>query len=387
MLESVIVYFSLFIVMCTCGYLSARRQDLCPGTSRPPFFTPEMVVLLLSFTFIFGFRWGVGHDYIKYYYFYTHNIPDRFEFLFRITSRMLQGIGAHVTVFFSLWAFLDVFLLYYALREYKYLYPYVAFFLIIGSFYLPMMNAIRHYIAALIFLNSIRFIEQKRFPEFAICCILATMFHILSIFLFILYPLLRRKDDWFKDETLQLILFAVAVFIGIYINTIIQWMEVPFTWLTNLLGYEERYPFSYFQLEEFDRTRFGRNTGLGVWVKLLLTLPIIIKSRDLKKYYHSSFFNMLYTLYFIGVLLSSMFEKSVILYRGALFFIIYQLIIYCMFVHYWFSKNDYKYLLVGLMVILIHIPLFFNMITNPRSDTPYLFFWQRALDPPIPFVE
>lgn len=365
--------------MFACGDIAARRQRRClvKGGTKSRFFTPEILVLLFSFAFVFGCRWGVGRDFFRYLQAYTGTVPERFEFLFQTISKILQGLGAHYSIYFGVWAFLDVFLLYYALRNYKFIYPFVAFFLIFGSYYLPMMNAMRQCIAGLIFLNSIIFIERKQFAGFLVCYVLAILFHKLAFFLFVFYPILRYKDDWFKRLTPQLILFAIAVFFSFHGEYIIQMIEQPFGLITESLGYE-RYSFDLLSADRYDRTQYGNNTGLGIWVKLFLTIPIILMSRDLKKYYNSSFFNMLYTLYFLGVILSLMLEKSVILNRVAMFFTIYQLIIHSLFVYFCFNKTkNYKYQFLGIMVLLMQIPLFLNMISNPNSTSPYLFFWQQ----------
>ncbi len=382
MLESIAVYTVLFFIMFLCGDVSARRQKkyvLAGGTdvSKVPFLKPEMVALFFSFAFVFGCRWGVGRDFYRYLEAYTGAVPERFEFLFQTISKILQGCGAHFSIYFGVWALLDIFLLYYALRNYRYLYPYVAFFLIFGSYYLPMMNAMRQAIAGLIFLTSIQYVEQKKFGKFTVCFILALLFHKLSVILFVFYPLLKYKDDWFKSIPLQLILFAIGVFLNYHGEILLNLIETPFVWFAEKMGYE-RYTFDLLFSDRFDRTQFGNNTGLGIWVKIILTLPIILKSHELKEHYHSSLFNMFYSLYFLGVILTLLLEKSIILNRVAMFFTIYQLIIYSMFVHYCFGKKRNNYTIVGLMYLLLQIPLFLNMISNPNSTTPYLFFWQHA---------
>ena len=385
MLESVVVYFLLFVVLFSCGIVAARRGKKYGHSSGSsviqegvPFFTPEIIILVLSFAFIFGCRWGVGRDYYRYLYAYTEVIPERFEFLFQFFTVCLQRIRAHFSIYFGLWALMDAVLLYYAMRNYRFVFPYVAFFLIFGSYYLPMMNAVRQYLAALLFLNSIRFIEQRQFIKYGICIVLAILFHKLSIILFVIYPILRWKDDWFQRAVPQLVIFLVAVFLSLHGEIIIRWIEIPFEWITDQLGYSI-YDYENLLDERYDRTRFGNNTGLGIWVKMLITIPVIIYSRDMKTYYNSSYFNMLYTLYFVGVITSLLFGQSIVLNRVALFFAIFQLIIQSLFVYYCFDKKDLTHYIIGVMIMLMQIPLFLNMVSNPNSTASYLFFWQRSL--------
>ena len=381
MLESLLVYSLVFGVLFSCGKIAARGEKRYVGGSgyyqeNTHFFSPEMVILMVSFAMIFGCRWGVGRDYFRYLYAYTDIIPERFEFLFQGITVILKRIGAHFSIYFAIWALLDIFLLYYSIRNYRFVFPYIAFFLIFGSYYLPMMNAVRQYISALFFLYSIKYIEQKQFLKYCVCIVLAFLFHKLSIILFIIYPLLRLNDDWFKSPLLQFILFFSAVILSFYSELIIQWIEIPFRWLTDVLGYNI-YDYENLMDERYDRNRFGNNTGLGIWVKILITTPIIALSKPFKEYYNSSHINMFYSLYFLGVLLSLLFGQSIVLNRIALFFAIFQLIIHALFVYYCFDKKQLTHLLIGIMMILIQFPLFLNIVSNPSSTAPFLFFWQQ----------
>lgn len=383
MLESLVIYTLLFAIMFLCGVIASNRENKYIGGSgrfwkNKKFLTIEIGILLLTFTVVFGCRWGVGRDYFRYLYAFTNVAPERFEPLFQILSNFLQKIGAHYSIYFATWAFIDVFLLYYSLRHYRFIFPYIAFFLIFGSYYLPMMNAVRQSISGLLFLLSIEYIDKKQLLKHEICLIIAVLFHKLSIILFIIYPLLRLNDDWFKNITLQIVLFIVAVFLSLKGEIIIQWIEVPFRWLTNVLGYSI-YDYDLLTEDRFDRGRFGNNTGFGLIVKIVVTVPIILYSKEFKRYYNSTYINMLYTLYFVGVLTSLLFGQSIILNRIAMFFSIFQLIIHSFFVYYCFDKKQFVHQILGIVILFIQVPLFLNMISNPRSTAPFLFFWQQVL--------
>ena len=382
MLESLLVYSILFIIMCMCGVISARKEKKYVGRSgvfveEKRFFTPEVIIIVLSFSIVFGFRWGVGVDYFRYLYAYTEVIPERFEFLFQLVSSILKRLGAHYSIYFGIWAFLDIVLLYYALHKYRFIYPYIAFFLIFGSYYLPMMNGIRQHIATMIFLTSIRYVDQKQIVKFYLCLTVAFLFHKLSAILFLIYPLLRLKDDWFNSIVLQIVLYILALYLSVNGELVLQWIETPFDWLTEVLGYD-RYDYDFLDEERFDRSRFGNNTGFGLIVSVIRTLPVILFSKNLKEYYNSSHFNMLYSLYFLGVVSSLLFGNSIVLNRIAYFFSIYQLIIHCFFVYYCFDEKSYTKLILGIMMMMIHIPLFLNIISNSSSTAQYLFFWQQS---------
>lgn len=380
MIESLFVYTALYAIMALCGGQIAKRSKKYEGWSGEysnggKFLSTEMTILCLSFALVFGCRWGVGRDYFRYLYAYLDYMPERFEFMFQTISSFLQSINAHYAVYFGIWALFDVVLLYYSVKEYKFLYPYIAFFLIFGFYFLPMMNAIRQLIAAGFFMVSIKYIDQKKIIKFSICYIIAILFHHLAIILFIFYPLLQLKDDWFKSVNFQLIIFALAVIISIFADNLIHWIEEPYLWLTNRLGYS-RYTLDVLDTDRFNRANFGRGTGLGIWINIFKTVPIILMSKGLKSFYKSSYFNMVYTLYFLGVLLSLLLGDSVVLNRITYFFTTFQIIIYSFVVYYCFYRKTQLLYLFGIFLILIHIPLLLNVISNPNSTAPFLFFWQ-----------
>ena len=383
MFESLFIYILLFIIMFSCGYISSRRVRRYVGGSgiyREISFLkmPEVFVLIFAFTIVFGCRWGVGVDYFRYLDDYIVYVPYRFEYLFRKIALFLQRYNAHFSVYFGVWALLDITLLYNAARRYSFIFPYLAFFLIFGSYYLPMMNAIRQHIAALIFLNSVQYIDQKQILKFGICFFLAMLFHKLSIVLFIFYPLLRWRDDWFKSIPLQLALYAVAVFLSRHGSLIIKWVETPFEWVTSAFGFG-RYGYEALTMDKFNRDKFGSNSGLGMIVDIVRTVPIILMSKRLKRYYNSSLFNMFYSLFFLYVLSLLIFGSSVILNRFSYFFSGFHLIVLCMFVYYCFRIKDKTHQILGLIFILMYIPLFLNMISNPNSTAQFSFFWQHSL--------
>ena len=382
MLESLLVYSFLFIIMYSCGVVAARKEKKYVGgsgiyTEENGFFSPEILILVFSFTLVFGLRWGVGVDYFRYLYAYTDVIPERFEFLFQFITNVLKRLRAHYSIYFGVWALMDIVLLYYSLRKYRFIFPFIAFFLIFGSYYLPMMNGIRQHIATMIFLNSIRYVDQKQIVKFYLSFVIAFLFHKLSAILFIFYPLLRLRDDWFNSIVLQLILYIIALYLSVNSQLVIQWIEAPFDWLAEVLDYD-RYSYDVLDEDRFNRSKFGSNTGFGLIVNVLRTLPVILLSKELKEYYNSSHFNMLYSLYFLGILTSLLFGESIVLNRISYFFSIYQLIIHCFFVYFCFSKKDYTHQILGVMIVLIHIPLFLNMISNSSSTAQYLFFWQQS---------
>ena len=299
MLESVLVYGLLTMVMVACGAIAANREPLYVGNSGQYvknnfFLQPEFIVIIASFTFVFGCRFGVGVDFFHYLTAYQNGSEKEMEWLFRVISDFLAGRNLHFAVYFSFWAFLQITLLLYAFRNYRFILPYLLLYLIIGNYFMSMMNVIRQQIAALIFLCSIQFIDEKKPLKYYLCLVLAFLFHRSAVILVIFYPILRYKADLFRSVWIQLGLLAIGVYLSYNFDLVTRLIERPFVWFSSVLGFEERYRMGVLGNEALDdMNRFSVNTGYGIFVSLFKCLPIILFCKPMKAYFNSSYFNML----------------------------------------------------------------------------------------------
>lgn len=382
MVESLVVYCALFVVMLLCCVGEKKTVSRYEETNgfyqeNKRFLSGNILILSLSFAFVFGCRWGVGRDYFRYLDSFLYRTPERFEFLFYLITEFFKKNGLHFSFYFGFLALLDIILLFYAAKDYKFIFPYIAFFLIFGYHFLTMMNAIRQSISALIFLVSIKYIDGKNFKVFLLCVVVAALFHKLSVLLFIFYPLLRVRDDWFRGIQYQLILYVAAIVISYNYDVMMKWIETPFEFLTNVLDYDN-YQYDTLMSDRFDRNNLG-SKGLGIYANILRTVPVIVLSKEMKKFYNSSRFNMMYSLYFLGVLMSLILGRSIILNRFNYFCVFFTILIYAFFCYYCFQKRQIGYQIAALSMIVIHIPLFINIIANTNNLSQYSFFWESKM--------
>lgn len=383
MIESLLVYGSLLLVMVICGMVAARKEPVYVPYSgsyknNDTFFQPEIVLLIAAFTFVSGCRWGVGVDYFHYLFAYENSLDARFEFLFKNISAILRNIGAPYPIFFSLWAFLQITFLYYALKNYRFIFPFFAIFLLCSPTYLSLMNVIRQQLAACIFLFSLQFIEKKQPLYFYLCVLLAFGFHRSSVVLIVIYPLFRYKADLFSNVAVQIVLYIIALYLGSHYQLVSAYIEAPFRWFASNLGFS-RYGYNILNVESMnDRTQFGRKTGMGLYLSLFRTIPVILLSKDLKRYFNSYFFNIIYSGWFISVFAGLVFGKSIILYRPFVFFVDFQPILWSLLIYYSLKKRQPVLYLYAILFIAIHFLLLFNIISYGEANTAaYLFFWQQ----------
>ena len=383
MLESVLVYGLLTLLMVVCGTIAARREPLYEGNTgvylkNERFLQPEFIVIIAAFTFVFGCRYGVGVDYFHYMEGYLYGSETRNEWLFQTITDFMSGHRLHYAVYYSFWAFLQITLLLYAFRNYRFVVPYLLLYLIVGMFFMSMMNIIRQQIAALIFLCSIQFIDEKKPLKFYLCVAIAFLFHRSAVLTVVMYPILRFKDDWFHRISVQLLLFAVAVFLSYRFDLVTRVIEVPFVWVSSTLGFD-RYRMGLLGTETLDSmNRFGANTGYGIFIALFKYLPIILLSKQMKAYFNSSFFNMLYSMWFIRILTFFAFGDSIILNRPFVYFTDICIAIVAFFTYYCFKSKDLGKMLLGTAMFLVYFAMFLFILSNGKLNTSeFTFFWQH----------
>lgn len=383
MLESILVYGLLITIMVVCGTIAASREPLYEGNSglyakNNHFLQPEIIVIIAAFTFVFGCRYGVGVDYFHYLFSYQMGSERELEWMFRTISDFLSSHNMHFAVYFSVWAFLEITLLLYAFRNYRFIIPYLLLYLIIGNFYMSMMNIIRQQIAALIFLCSIQFIDEKKPLKYYLCVALAFLFHRSAVLMVVMYPILRIKDDWFHSVGIQLILLSIAVFLSFRFDLVIQFIETPFVWVSSTFGFE-RYQMAVLGNETLDdMNRFGANTGYGIYVSLFKCVPIILLSKPLKEYYNSSFFNMLYSMWFVRIFANFAFGDSITLNRPFVFFMDVGMAMVAFFTYYCFKSKNTGKIILGIAIIFVYLIMFLFILSNGKLNTSeFTFFWQH----------
>lgn len=373
--------------MISCGIIASRREAvynrLLPSSvemeNKLSFFHHETIIPLIIFAIIFGCRHNVGVDYPAYLdsYLYTGNRED-WEFLFLMVTETMSKLGIHYAFYFTLWAFIQVFLLFYTFRKQRFLFPYIAFFLIFGSYYLSMMNIIRQQLAACIFVYSIQYIDDKKFLKYFLSIFVASLFHKSAWLVLILYPLFQRKKDWFPNLKWQLFLYVIAVYLFTNYDLVVKAISKPFSFFTGVLGYET-YLVEVLHNEKLNSAaQFGNNTGLGVYIVIFLSFVIILYSNQLKEYYDDSFFKIIYSLWFIRILADFSVGDSIILNRPFVYVYNFKIIMLAYFVNYCFKTKRKLPIVLATAFLFIHIVLFLNVISNGVVNTSmFRFFWQK----------
>lgn len=366
--------------MVVCGIIIARKSPYKMSNGgqivSKPFFSIPSVLLFLSFAFVFGCRWGVGVDHLHYLFRYQVGGSQRHELLFGWVETFLSENGFHYAFYFGFWALWDIVLLFYCVKDHKYIFPLLALMLMLTSAYLSMMNTMRQQAAMVVFLVSLQYICEKKLVKYLICCLLAVSLHKSAAILFVLYPILSIRNDWFKRVWLQLLLFAACFYLQFHFESVAEWIEKPFTWFSESLDYEQ-YNMDMLFSDRWSRDKFGRNTGLGPIISIIRVLPVIFYSKEMKSYFDFPLFKLIYTLWFAGELMTLLFGSSIILNRIVMYFTCVRPIMYSFFLYYCFNSKKQLNTFLGVGMILLFVALFINIVTNPMSTAQFTFFWQH----------
>jgi hypothetical protein len=135
-------------------------------------------------------------------------------------------------------------------------------------------------------------------------------------------------------------------------------------------------------LDGVSELTFDKQLGISRYIELLSLLFIILFSNDMKKYFKSDFFNMIYALFFMGLCCKYLFLGSMLFRRISLYFIDYYFVIYGYALAYFAAtfKTQVKNLVGAACIYLSLFVLYAKQIIYCESSTgAYVSFFQEDL--------
>ena len=323
-IETILVYTLLTLLMCYCAYrsqLSIKKSQL--WSALP----------IVLFTLVFGLRYGVGIDYNNYLDIYNETKGytslaslldnERYEIGFSLLVYICHLLHAPVWVLFTVISFVQILLLYKTFQKEGNVLIFIYATLILTGFCMhSLMNILRHEMAFCIFLYSLKYIQNRQFFKYLICCLFALSFHRSALLIIPLYFIWARHHEIFHRKWIELII-VLACFISSFLT---QWQNILhlFDNVIILLGYEN-------YIEIADSMTVNSKIGITRILNLLINCLIIINSQKIKDYYKSNLFNILYDLFIIGISLGYVFLGSMMLQRIIVYF--YHTQFFILFLH------------------------------------------------------
>lgn len=368
-MQSVLVYTLTFLLMFSASvlYKNGRYAVLVPDMK----FRRWDILACLIFTIVFGLRYNVGIDYANYKEMYDTRDFDRLEYIFRGVSELFAANEVHVTIYFALWAFLQIYILMKAFRSEKFIYPALIFTLFAGQYFLLWMNVIRQDIAACIFIYSIAFIVDKKFLKYLLCIVIACGFHKTAILLLAVYPILRYHKNYFNNIPLQFALLLVAFVFGLKSGAVMNHIDSLLESFMMLLGYEG-YAFG-----GVESSMAEMKLGISLLSSMMIDVIIISYSTKMKSYYNNHKFLCYYDLYFVGVIAYMLFANSYILLRPFRYFKFFKMIISAYLLYYLFKNGKSPKNVLAFIVFILLYLLQYVAIFRYSADACYVynFYW------------
>lgn len=374
--------FVYAILICTMELFAINLAKDTPyitnsnGTLKEKtFFRWNIIIPMLIFSIIFGMRWDVGWDHIPYLYAYIYDDVERFEFGFRFITELFQKANIHYVLYFTLWSFLQIFFFQLSFKNEYYLFPFLTLFIFTQSEVGFWINGIRQALAMCIILYSITYINKRKPIYYILFAIIAILFHRSAIVVVImLYPMLVNGKFFFKKISLQYILLIVAFIGHSYIYNYGDLIEKVLDLYNELIGFTGT-DIAY-KSEQMMENETNSRIGFVYIIRLMEVILIIRYSNKMRIFYNSRWFNIIYNLFFIGIILAYLAPNNINnIDRLFRYFYIYRPIMLAYFCYFLYKNNNT--ILSYLIVILDTIGWVGGNVKNGWS---FDFFFQHEIN-------
>lgn len=387
MILSFVVYTGTALSLWALARNASNRECFLMETKNRglTFFCLEIVLSLILFAFISGVRYKVGMDHLSYLGEYQRLIAygvtrrTTMEEGFLLISQLFAKSGIHFTIYFGFWALLQIFFLYYAFRNNMRLLPFIGLTVMLGPFYLSMMNGMRQQVVACAFIFLIEWIERKKLWPFVFAIVLASTIHRSALILIPIYFLLNSNFD-LTSKKLNFAILAICVVLG----------ETP-TWLSmvnsvegllSLLGYDGYSD----KIELMTSTKLREMAwGPGRISTFAASCFIIYHYENLKAYFKDDLkVRMYFILFFIGTCGFNLFAStSHIFLRPVEYFTLFRLPLSAYIMYYFikYAKSFQFYVFLVLTCSNIYVSVLKAAMTPTVKASGYImykFFWDYS---------
>lgn len=294
--QSIIVYTLFAWLLAYNAKLSIRDNTVQVHNYGLP---KHLWICLFIFAFISGIRWYVGVDYPSYLFDYGQMLNGNYqvrsrgiELGFLWLSKLCATLKLHYTLYFAMFASLQIYFILLAFKQRRYLLPTMLVVLIMGGYYFSMMNGIRQQLVACSFIWATKFIIEKKKVHYLIWVAIAYQMHHSVLLLVPTYFLVYDKTKWNKMK-LNILVFVFCFFMGntpYWIGKVMVFSDV-LTWM----GYDNYLS----NLTDADTFR-SFNFGPRMIVVLSTYIFCIINYNKVSLYFKDRAFDLYFKLFMIG---------------------------------------------------------------------------------------
>lgn len=231
--------------------------------------------------------------------------------------------------------------------------PWLSIFLLICmGYYTQSLNVIRQYMAIVIVLNSIKYIEERRFWRFLMVVVIASFFHKTACFFLPVYPIARLKLDR------KFLFWAVAGMI--FLSTLGNFVLMKLAELGGFAGY-------------IIKNVQGEGKGMLIFLALIVVGAFLIQKKTERE---EPVMDLFYHIVFMALIFQVLGLQFNMLGRLLLYYSI-NIIIFIPNVLATIKSKDVR-LMAACSVC--GFALFFFYVFCLKNDTsavlPYVFYWE-----------
>lgn len=299
------------------------------------------------FLFFFGFRGFIGTDWHNYYIHYNNlnNLSffqSGFEPGYFLISKFAKTIGLNFHLFVFFITALDVFLLNNFLKRFSINVSF-SYMVLISIFPILIIDAIRNFLAILVALQALKYIDNKSLFKQLLWLVLSSTIHYSTIVILIIFLFLNKKYIPLKTLWVLFVLGLMIYFLQInYLSEVLLFIAETIDGIYGIMINE------YLASEQYN-TPYG--LSIGILEKIFFSILILINyyqfinNKKINPFILNSFF--IYTFSFLYLN-----ELNIMINRITLLFFYSYLIV---LTHISFSKiaKSNSYIIFYITVFLL----------------------------------
>ncbi len=319
MILSITVYTLVGVMLFYFGWHYNKRFSLPTEyhTIKQFLLSWEIIASFVLFSVITGLRYHTGwdheyyiQDYVQYQNEGTLFRPD-FEPGFRLIETIFAKLGFHYSIFFGFLGFVNIFFIYFALRKNKEVIPWVGLLIMLGPYFLHLVNSLRQGIVECVFVSMIVLVNNRRYLLLLLCSLLLVSIHKVAL-LIIPILILAKFLTKFENNKHLFVVYITCFVIGQF-PILISWTINGFSDVLALFGYHKYvHLFNTNSQYAFHRSSFGVISIALIVVHLFM----IYYYSKLREYYKGNKFlticsslSLIYVCYFVLVMNTSFYFK------------------------------------------------------------------------------
>ena len=375
MLLSIAVYTLFALSLFGLGWhVNSREQEtLATRTTKElPFYSWEILLSIAIISIVFGFRFNTGSDYMMYWKQYYYDLYELdygrvggMEVGYEWITKVFASFRLHFIVYFSFWAALQAFLLYYGLRHRKFLLPWMGLLLVLGPYSINWLSFMRQWTVTCAFIPMVSLIQERRWLPYVLLVLLLSTIHVSALILLLFY-ILPYKRIAELSRIKCLLIMALMILLGLKPF----WIQVfkPIGELLPLLGYE-RYQAMFNDLMN-GGARF-MSWGILHIIIIFSQVVIIYYYKEVKAYRPNDLLlPYFFVLAFVAICYDNLMQNTIhFILRPVELLYGCELVMLAYTYNFLYAKKRYKELLVCLLPVILYVLI--NVVKshlNPAGD-------------------